>query len=1120
MPTIMTALDARKQKYQPPPGSESVQARYVDVREVRRDVLCLRTSHAMAKREYRAVIEIKGINYLLKKEEEQELVDIIYQRFLASLTFPIQILVRVQPLDVDAYIRRYEVPEDEILDRMVAAIPDAPRWWIKSQRAWRDLANSHVQFMEQLASGRMLLERKFYLVVAADVLDEDQQKAVKRGRFLFSRAKKQQRSLAQEFARARQQLDLRCSEVARQLMSMGLRAERLDKPELVQLEYSCLTPSRAQQYPLDEDVIGAINHPVEVDPRRGQHLLDMGKKQRPTKAELERIFTEAELDVARTAVKQQKLKKKHKSLPVVELEPAMDFTQVSDLLAPDSIILRSDLICVEGEFIRTLVIRQLPRYVAPGWLRPLSELDEPMEISFHMRPLRTSSIMSLLRRKQVEYASSAAMSEEKGRLGDPEMEVARGDVEDLIDQLASGEERMLDVSMHIMVRAGNKHDLNESCDRIMAVLHSMLLMVRSATYEQDKAFRSCLPHARTEMGRGLMLSSASAATMFPFLSNTLFADSGILEGLTPEGEPVVLDWWSSEQRNANRIVVAPSGSGKSFKTKLDMMRAFMMYGKEMLQPDQRHVGELNYQIICIDPEREYKRLCDRLGGQWVRLAPGSVHHINPFELPHANSVTNGIYDNGEAVHGDLLADHIQRMQALLDIMLADRAYDGGGTLTSQEKGLLDRALFETYRRVGIGTDIRTHVRPAPLMRDFYQTLESGACGPDPTGLLPRLRRFVHGSLSGIFDGATNVELNTPLVVFDVHDLDSELRPIAFFLISNHVWSAAFGSTIPRQLVVDELLSLYQYSEGARFLETLFQRGRKHYLGVTGITQHPALLANSTIPSNCAVQILMAQEPSSLDLVRNVFKLSENETQLLKTCGKGDALLLTSDKRVFVHFEASELEHRLATTDPRELARMQREGLAELSELERPGSARKTLDLRSRQTGPIGNGRPQDPPARRSAAEIAQSGNGGYRQSEVRPEPRSVRETIPSGNGGSSQRQEQTTRRIPQETVGMERGEYPGYQERVERRSVAETIPNGNNGQARRPEPPARENPKETVELNGNSGQMGTKAVPPSPSRSVSEPEKRSLTIQVLAGPLTPQKRGDAASSDQRSIKEP
>ena len=296
----------------------------------------------------------------------------------------------------------------------------------------------------------------------------------------------------------------------------------------------------------------------------------------------------------------------------------------------------------------------------------------------------------------------------------------------------------------------------------------------------------------------------------------------------------------------------------------------------------------------------------------IHLAPGSAQQINPFDLPL-------VREEDQVEHRDRLADHVHTLHTLFEIMLADRTPTEAGTLTSKEKGLLDRVFYAAYRKMGITQDSKTYDRPAPLMRDVYDVLKSGDCGRDTTGLTQRLERYVDGSLSGLFAGPTNVSLDRVMVDFDIKELETELRPVGLFLVSNFVWTQSFHSRIPRLLIVDEAATLMMYESGARFLEDLVRRGRKHYLGFIVLTQHPGILKESAIPANCATHVLMRQDATTLDLVEQMFKLSSREVQLLRRLPTGEALLITNEKRLHVRFEASEVEHLLSTTDPREKA---------------------------------------------------------------------------------------------------------------------------------------------------------------------------------------------------------
>jgi type IV secretory pathway VirB4 component len=340
------------------------------------------------------------------------------------------------------------------------------------------------------------------------------------------------------------------------------------------------------------------------------------------------------------------------------------------------------------------------------------------------------------------------------------------------------------------------------------------------------------------------------------------------------------------------------------------MRELLLHRKQGLQD------------IIIDPDGEYHPLCLALGGNTLRLAPGSHQHLNPFDLvPAGIDMQDYLTDRSR---GDRLADKVQALHALFDLMLADRTPRGGTALSAREKGLLDRAIYETYSRAGITADPWTHDRQVPLMRDLYQVLKEGVCGKDEFGLTERLHRYVSGSLSGIFQSHTDIELNSHLVVFDLREMSGEeLRPIGVFLITDFVWTQVLSSRRPRKLYIDEAWSLIQHSEGGRFLASLARRARKHYLALCTMTQNPERFAQdvwgAVVASNAATKVLKKQDRTSVEAVTKSFQLTAGERQRLLTFGKHEALLFAGDKRVQIQIQASPLEHALATTDPRELA---------------------------------------------------------------------------------------------------------------------------------------------------------------------------------------------------------
>jgi hypothetical protein len=427
----------------------------------------------------------------------------------------------------------------------------------------------------------------------------------------------------------------------------------------------------------------------------------------------------------------------------------------------------------------------------------------------------------------------------------------------------------LDLGFYLLPRAASQQALAERVERLSSVLGLLALdaAAHPTTFEQAEAFQSCLPQARDELLRTFTLDSTTLATMFPFLSNSLVMPGGVLVGISETHEPVLLNPWDNALENPHMFIGGVTGSGKSYLGKL-------LVERDLLLNWQR--GD---QSFVIDPDLEYQQLAEALGGTVVRLAPGSVQRLNPFDLlpPRCDP---SVYLR-EASRGDRLAEKIQDLHAMLDILLAEDvspSSTGSGTLTKREKGLLDRGLYETYHRAGITGDPRTHRRQPPLLRDLYDILKSGLCGPDETDLCGRLYRYVCGSLSSLFSDFTSVDLASHLVVWDIRDMRGELRPLAIALIADRVWTQAlYDSRTPRALYIDEAASLIEHPAGGQFLATLSRRARKRYLRLVTMTQNPEQFVQdpwgSVVASNAAIKVLKTQDATSAAAVAERFHLT-------------------------------------------------------------------------------------------------------------------------------------------------------------------------------------------------------------------------------------------------------
>ena len=562
-----------------------------------------------------------------------------------------------------------------------------------------------------------------------------------------------------------------------------------------------------------------------------------------------------------------------------------------DLLAPQAIEERRDQLLVDERRSRVLALSDYPRHVSPNWLARLIDSDEPLDLSLHLEPLDSGEAVRGLTHRLVELQSSRLLDARGGRIASVEREVAYEDVERLRDALERGDERVFSTSLYMRVAGRTAADLERATERTRGTLGGMMAEARPALYEMMPGLRSCLPAGQDHLGRRRNLDTQSVATMIPFGSSQLTVERGLLYGESVHNSSLVIfDPFGPEQENANKVVFAKSGAGKSFACKVEALRALL----------------LGVEYYVIDPEDEYGRICEAVGGEMVRLSAGSPHHINPFDLQPGGE--------GDATR-DPLAGRVLALQGLLGLMLAEP----GQRLGQAERGVLDQALYETYRRAGITEDAATHDRPAPLLRDLLAVLEQSG---EPHGLAPRLGRYVTGSLGRVFSEPTTAELDRPFVVFGVRDLDEELRPIATYLIADHVWGRVRRDPRPRMLLIDEAWSLMRYPEGARFLAQLARQARKRWLGLTTVTQDVEDFLGSpeghTVLAQSSVQLLMRQDSSTIDLVAETFGLSAGERSFLLACRRGEGLFMARGNHIALRVEASPLEHALATTNPAEL----------------------------------------------------------------------------------------------------------------------------------------------------------------------------------------------------------
>jgi type IV secretory pathway VirB4 component len=565
-----------------------------------------------------------------------------------------------------------------------------------------------------------------------------------------------------------------------------------------------------------------------------------------------------------------------------------------DLIAPSSIEIHSSYFRLGTKYGRTLYVYGYPREIYTGWLSTLINIDEVLDVSMYVYPVESQVVLNNLRKKVTQLEASASINSEKGKTRDPGLEAAISDAENLRDQIQLGAERFFRFGLYVTLWADSMDELNFVQQKVETIFGQQLVFSKVASSQQEQGLNSTIPQLADQLQIRRNMNTGAISTSFPFTSADLTDNTGILYGINMHNNGLVIfDRFKLE--NANMIVFAKSGAGKSFTVKLEALRS-MMLGSE---------------IIIIDPENEYQKLAEAVGGAYIRLSLNSNTRINPFDLPR-------VIDSDEA--DDALRANLVTLHGLFRLMLGGTQIANGvpiSALTPIEEADLDQALIDTYARVGITSDPLTHNSPPPTISDLYDTLlHMGGTGP---ALAQRLRKYTTGTFAGIFSQQSNIDINNPMVVFNIRDLEDELRPVAMYIVLSHIWNITRTVQKKRMLIVDEAWQLMKYDDSANFLFSLAKRARKYFLGLTTITQDVEDFMSSkmgrAIVANSSMQLLLKQSPSAVDVLSDVFKLTEEEKKRLANFPIGQGLFFAGQSHVHIQIQASPTEQQLITTNP-------------------------------------------------------------------------------------------------------------------------------------------------------------------------------------------------------------
>ncbi len=559
--------------------------------------------------------------------------------------------------------------------------------------------------------------------------------------------------------------------------------------------------------------------------------------------------------------------------------------ELKDIIAPSALKVSPKNIAVGEKVARTFFAISYPRYLSDNWLSPIINLDKIFDISIFIHPIDTSKVLKEFQKKVAEVQSQINAREEKGMVRDPVLDTAYRDLESLRDKLQQAEEKLFDVGLYITLYADDERALDKLEQEVKSILESKLVYMRPALFQQTEGFRSVLPINTDELNVHSKLNSSPLSSFFPFVSFDLTSDRGILYGVNRHNSSLILfDRFSMP--NYNSLMFASSGSGKSYATKLEILRSLMF--------------DIN--VMVIDPEREYEYLAEATGGRYFNISLTSEHHINPFDLPPVRE------DESPA---DVLRSNIVNLVGLFRIML--------GGLTPEEDAIIDRAITETYALKDITPEADFSNVQAPLLSDFELVLagmEGGA------SLSQRLVKYTKGTWSGFLNRPTNVDVNKKFVVFSVRDMEDELKPVAMYIVMHFIWNVIRKELKKRLLVVDEAWWMMKQKDTASFLYSLAKRGRKYYLGLATITQDVNDFLKSEygepILNNSSIQILLKQSPTTADLVQKTFNLTDEEKFLLLESDVGEGIFFAGLKHVALKIISSYTEDQIITSDPSQL----------------------------------------------------------------------------------------------------------------------------------------------------------------------------------------------------------
>jgi type IV secretory pathway VirB4 component len=563
------------------------------------------------------------------------------------------------------------------------------------------------------------------------------------------------------------------------------------------------------------------------------------------------------------------------------------FEKVKELLAPPGAEFSTNYFQIGNIYGRSFLILDYPSYLFSGWLEKIINLDEAFNLGLYFYPLETGAVLKQLEKQLARISAQISERETAGKVRSPELETAYRNVEELRDLLVQAQERMLNVGLYLTIFANDKKELEQKTNKIIKILESILIAVKPVMFQQKEAFFTTLPLCLDEIKTNYQINSSTASSFFPFISSELVDESGVFFGINLQNAGfVILDRWRYE--NPHLVILARSGAGKSYTTKLEVMRNLM----------------LGTDVLILDPENEYQSIAEIYNGSFISLSLKGEANFNPFDLPP-------VLPNEEPL--DVYKEHIADLISFCQLIIGEK-------LSSEDLAILDQALNQTYALFNILPDQDfSKIERFPTLNDLEKVLGGLVGGSE---LASKFYPYTQGNFSGFINKPTSVELEKRLIVFGFRDLPEILRPIGMFVVLNYILNRVRREMKKRLVIIDEAWWIMRQEAGAEFLLNAVKRGRKYNLAITTITQDVEDFLNSSygrpIITNSAIVFLMKQSPATIDICGQAFALSEGEKQFLLQAERGQGLILVGQRKIPVYILASYAEDQIIKTRPEQL----------------------------------------------------------------------------------------------------------------------------------------------------------------------------------------------------------